>query len=193
MKRKRRHPRKVTHFRRPDQGRCPERASRAEGYVFRLGRTHAKRSSSRIASHESRLAGRHTMPSNFRCNSLNTRKRRSLRVTHFFTIGLPVSTPDRAPEATHDRAPRSTVSRAWEIRRAREIKRVWEISRHPACPPKLQRRRERASRAEGYVFRPGVFRQKNGALKQAREQGHDRAVPALRNDLPGAREFVRAR
>src|SRR5579863_5435234 len=56
---------------------------------------------------------------------------------------VPEATHDRAPEATHDRDPEATASGAREIRRA------WEISRHPACPPKLQRRRERPSRAEG--------------------------------------------
>ena len=56
---------------------------------------------------------RHTMQSNFHSISLKTNDGCTHKVTHFFMVGLPVSTPDRAPEATASGA--RDMKRAWEI------------------------------------------------------------------------------
>jgi len=79
----------------------------------------------------------HTMPSHFRPISLKTNDRHPDEVSHLFKVGLPVSTQGRAPEATRTGLPVSTASGAWEIDRAREIKRAWETNREKTARPHL--------------------------------------------------------
>ena len=92
------------------------RRTQGKGEFVPPGPSHQPRacpSARRDSARNFRQTKCHTMPSNFRPISLKTNDRHPHKVSHFFKTGLPLSTPERAPEAA--------------VSGAREIKRAWEI------------------------------------------------------------------